>query len=167
MIELVMKFSLPFARRIAWGRTLRPMLERLAFACHLALLVGACGLTGLGLIFAVFMDEVRPLCVGLAGGALSRILHQHGYRVWNFRRWEESFEPSDGGQSLVLDPARAERARELSRLLQELATLEENEASRDVWAVQDLRHRVGAMLERDPALREDLAGELAKHPEIG
>lgn len=142
------------------------MFERLAFACHLTLLVGACGLTGLGLIFAVFMDEVRPLCVGLAGGALSRILHQHGYRAWNFRRWEESFEPSDGGQTLVLEPERAERAKELSRLLVELATIDESKTGRDVWAVQELRQQAGALLKRDPALREDLADELAKHPEI-
>ena len=143
------------------------MLERLAFACHLALLVGACGLVGLGMIFAIFMDEVRPLCVGLAGGALSRILQQHGYRSWNFRRWEDSLEPSDSAQSLVLDPARAERANELSRLLRELAAIRENGARADVWEVQELRHRVGLLLKADPALREDFAGELAEHPEIG
>lgn len=143
------------------------MFERLAFACHLALLVGACGLTGLGLIFAVFMDEVRPLCMGLAGGALSRILHQHGYRVWNFRRWEESLEASDGGQPFSLDPAQAQRASELSHVLRELAAIKENEGSRDVWAVQELRHRAGVLLKSDPALREDFASELAKHPELG
>jgi hypothetical protein len=143
------------------------MLERLAFACHLALLVAACGLIGLGLIFAVFMDEVRPLCVGLAGSALSRILHQHGYRVWNFRRWEESFEPSDGRQSLVLDPARADRAHELARLLHELGALRENGGRPDVWEVQALRQRAAVLLNDDPVLREDFAGELAKHPEIG
>jgi hypothetical protein len=143
------------------------MFERLAFAFHLALLVAACGLTGLGLIFAVFMEEVRPLCVGLAGGALSRILHQHGYKVWNFRRWEESLEPSDRGQVLVLDPARAERANELARVLQALARIEAGETPRDVWEVQALRHRAGVLLQRDPALREDFAGELANYPEIG
>jgi hypothetical protein len=162
-----MKLSLPFPRRAVFGKTLRPMLERLAFACHLALFVGACGLTGLGLIFALFMDEVRPLCVGLAGGALSRILHQHGYRVWNFRRWEESLEPSDGRQSLALDPERTARANELSRLLGELSELKESVGGRDVWAVQDLRRRAAALLRDDAALREDFAGELAKHPEIG
>ena len=142
------------------------MLERMAFACHLALLVAACGLTGLGLIFAVFMDEVRPLCVGLAGGALSRILHQHGYRAWNFRRWEESFEPSDGAATLVSDPARAQHARELLKVLDELAALREDSAGCDVWAVQDLRNRAAALLNRDPSLREDFANRLARHPEI-
>jgi len=52
-------------------------------------------------------------------------------------------------------------------VLHELAAIQENETSRDVWAVQDLRHRAGALLESDPVLREELAGELAKHPEIG
>lgn len=143
------------------------MLERSAFALHLALLVGACGLTGLGLIFAVFMGEVRPLCVGLAGGALSRIIHQHGYRAWHFRRWEESLERSNGGHLLAGDPARLERANELAQLLHELALLEENQGARDVWARQDLRHRVGALLKLDPALRADFATEIEQHPDIG
>jgi hypothetical protein len=143
------------------------MLERLAFACHLALLVGACGLTGLGLIFAVFMGEVRPLCIGLAGGALSRLVHQHGYRVWNFRRWEESLQPVEFGRGFMVDEGRAERAQELERLLHSLEILNRAEAERDVWAIQGLRQKVGALLASDPRLREECAAELARHPDLG
>jgi hypothetical protein len=163
----VMKFPLSLPPRAALGKTLRPMLERFAFVCHLALLVGACGLIGLGLIFAFFMGEVRPLCVGLAGGALSRILYKQGYREWNFRRWEESFEPSDRDRALVFDSARAERSGELLHVLRDLAALEEDETHRDVWAIQELRQRVRSLLESEPALRREFAGELAKYPEIG
>jgi hypothetical protein len=162
-----MKLSVESLRRAAWGRSVRPMLERLAFACHLALLVGACSLTGLGLIFAVFMGEVRPLCIGLAGSALSRLVHQHGYRAWNFRRWEESLQPLEFGRGFLVDEGRAQRVRELERLLHELRALDESDADRDVWAVQDLRQKVSALLAKDPGLRKECAGELTRHPDLG
>jgi hypothetical protein len=64
------------------------------------------------------------------------------------------------------DPARVTRASELSRVLEELAALESN-STRDVWAVQELRHRAGDLLARDPELRGQFEGDLANHPEIG
>ena len=162
-----MKFPHSFSWRPAFTTDVRAIFERMAFVCYLGIVLGACGLVGLGLIFAVLLGEARPLCVGLAGGALARLLHEHGYRVWHFRKWEESFQPSDHGQAFMMDPVRAERVREMERLLGQLAALEENRGQRDLWAVQDLRHRATALLVRDPVLRKEFAAELTRYPEIG
>jgi len=159
----VIKLPLFSTRLAAWGREVRPILERMAFAFYLATFVGACALVGLGLIFAFVFGEVRPLCVGLAGGAFARLLQQHGYRVWHFARWEDSFEPSDASAGFGLHPEQAERLRELEDLL---GSLETEDETRSVWAVQELRHRASALLAAEPELREICAERLARHPEL-
>jgi hypothetical protein len=143
------------------------VLERIAFVFYLATVVGAFGLTGLGLIFMLVLDEARPLCAGLAGGALARLLHDHGYRAWHFRRWEDCFEPSDRRLAFELDTVHEARARELDRLLGELAAATESTERRDVWEVQGLRHEVNALLASDPGLRHEFASELERHPDVG
>jgi hypothetical protein len=160
-------FKLPAfsVHRSAWARDARPVLERLAFAVYLFTFVGACGLIGLGLIFALMLEEVRPLCVGLAGGAFARLLQQHGYRVWHFARWEDSFEPSDAQADFGRDPVRSARLRELESVLRELE--DGTTGDREVWEVQALRHRANALLAREPELRDVCASQLARHPELG
>jgi hypothetical protein len=157
-------FKLPVfsIKPTAWARAARPILERLAFAVYLLAAISACGLIALGLIFALFMAEVRPLCLGLAGGAFVRLFQQHGYRQWHFAQWEDSFEPSDAPDGFLGESARSDRAAQLERLLHELEA-----GGRDVWAVQDLRHQIKALLAAEPALRESYAQELAGHPELG
>jgi len=137
------------------------MLERFAFAIYLVTIAGSCGLIGLGLLFALLLEEVRPLCVGLAGGALVQVLRQHGYRVWHFAQWEDSFEPSDARSDFGEDAVPVGRVGEFVEILRAL------EAGGDVWAVQELRHQARALLAAEPGLRERYAEELAEHPELG
>ncbi|MGB8170280.1 MAG: hypothetical protein WCF18_22450 [Chthoniobacteraceae bacterium] len=146
----------------------RGVLERVAFLCYLALLIGSCGLVGLGLIFALHLREPRPVLYGLAGVIVVAVLREHGYRHWHFRDWEESFEPVDAG-GVVLDAAGLERVEEFERLLRELTAIEEGDAAqqRDIWAVQELRSQAKALLAQDPSLRETCAAALGRHPDVG
>jgi hypothetical protein len=147
----------------------RAMLERLAFGFYLALIVGSCGLTGLGLIFGLVHGEVRPVCLGVAGLLLFAVIRPIGYRHLHFRDWEESFEPADGGNVLALSPEQQARGRELDELLRELDALERKRAAGepDVWAVNQARRAAAGLLAADPALREVFAAELADRPELG
>lgn len=156
------KLHLIAQHRAEWARTARPILERLAFALYLAAFAGACGLIGLGLIFALLLGEVRPLCVGLAGGAFARLLQQHGYRAWHFAKWEDSLEPSDAHADFGRDPIPSDHLDKFHTLLTEL----ESEEQRDIWSVQEIRHRLKALLTRHPELREACASELSRHPEL-
>ncbi len=154
-------------RQAAWIRDLRPILERTAFVIYLGIFVVSCGLIGLGMIFAFLLHEVRPLCVGLAGGALARILQQHGYRVWNFARWEDTFEPSDAAAEFGEDAGCSAFAEKFERVLRDLEASEGGGASREVWAVQALRNQAKELLTAEPALRDRFASRLAHHPELG
>lgn len=147
----------------------RSVLERIGFLCYLTLLVGSCGLVGLGLIFALLLHEPRPVLFGLAGVLVMAPLREYGYRHWHFRDWEESFTPSDRTQVMVLDATGQDRAEELERLLQKLTDLDQTRAGekRDVWTVQELRHQANALLAQNPELREICADALARHPEVG
>ncbi len=147
----------------------RSVLERIGFLCYLTLLVGSCGLVGLGLIFALLLHEPRPVLFGLAGVLVMALLRDYGYRHWHFRDWEDSFVPSDGAQVMVLDATGQDRAEELERLLRELTDLDQPDltGNRDVWTVQELRHQANTLLAQDPELREICADALARHPEVG
>lgn len=148
--------------------TARSMVERIGFLCYLLLFVGSCGVVGLGLIYLLHR-EPRPLLGGLAGLLIVTVVRDHGYRHWHFRQWEESCEPVDTTPAVILDETRLERVQELERVLQELGNLNSTDAAegRDIWIVQDLRHRANALLARDPTLREACAESLVKHPDVG
>lgn len=140
----------------------RAMLERLAFAAFLALLIGSVGLLSVGLLFGVAGGDYRAAAFGL-GGLLLFFLRPLGYKHLHFRECEESIELAELRAS-TLSPAQEGRALALAEALNALADLQERGA--DIWAVQQMRHKASAMLADEPALREVFARELADHPEL-
>jgi hypothetical protein len=146
----------------------RPVLERIAFIFYLGLCVCSCGLTGLGLIFAVALGDPQPLLFGCGGTVLSAILRDVGYRQWHFQRWEECCEPAGHHATTSAGAGNAEPAQELEQLLYELTRLDDRapREGRDVWRVQELRLRASALLSREPGLRARFARELERHPEL-
>lgn len=147
----------------------RPILERLAFVIYLALFVGSCGLTGLGLIFAVMLGNPQPLILGCGGTVLTALIRDVGYRQWHFGKWEASLDAVNQQLTAGTASGGSDNAAKLDRVLNELRELDTAPASegRDVWRVQRLRHQAKALLEREPALRHEFSRELARHPEIG
>jgi hypothetical protein len=146
----------------------RAILERLAFACFLALLIASMGLAGVGFIFGLHGGDARPALFGIAGLLLTLAVRPLGYKHLHFRKWEDSFEPVDGCGAFGPDPLLGERAQAFAEALANLETLQQQIAAgeADVWAVQQARHDVAAMLGAEPALREVFAAELASHPEL-
>jgi hypothetical protein len=146
----------------------RAILERLAYACFVALFVTSLGLTGTGILASLHGGDLRLAIFGFAGLALSLALRPLGYRHLHFGKWEDSLEFVDGGRTFELDPLLSERVQAFAGMLDQLETLQQSIAAgdADVWEVQRLRHAAAAMLAAEPALREVFAAELAAHPEL-
>lgn len=149
------------------ANTPRAILERLALACFIALLIASMGLMGLGLVFGLPGGDARPAIFGVAGLLLALAVRPFGYKHLHFRKWADSFEPAGGG-IFDLDPGRGERAQAFAEALAQLEALQRQIAAgdADVWTVQRLRHEIAAMLAADPGLRELFESELAAHPEL-
>jgi hypothetical protein len=140
--------------------TVRPILERLAYACYMMLLVCSIGITWLGFVIGFETGDYTAMGVALGGLALSRWLHVHGHAHWHFQKWEDSLD-------VVGDPGVIPRSEPEEMLVSELATLfERMEAEDDVWVRSELRREIAAKLMAAPRLREDFSDELARHPEI-
>lgn len=140
--------------------TTRPILERLAYVCYLALLVSSIGITWLGWMVGVETGDYRAMCIALGGLALSRWLHVHGYAHWHFRECEDSFEVA-GAPGIMPRSEHEERlAAEIEALFARL------EAEEDVWTRGELRREIADRLSTAPGLREEFAENLAAHPEL-
>lgn len=148
--------------------TPRAMLERLAFACFLALLIASLALTGVGVVSVLHGGDAKPALLGLAGLALVFAVRPLGYKHLHFGKWQDSFELVELAHSIDHNPELGERAQAFAATLAELEALQARVATgeADVWTVQRLRHDAAAMLAAEPALREVFAAELAAHPEL-
>lgn len=134
--------------------TLRPILERLAYATYMMLLIGSlCGV----LVSVMMLPQTGQfdlLLLALGVGAVARWLHLHGQAHWHFRTWAASLDAAGSG---VLSG---------SEQAEFLALLVEFESEPEMWRRQELRRALGEKLARDPALREEFATQLAAHPEL-
>jgi hypothetical protein len=138
----------------------RPILERLAYACYLVVLVFSIGVTVLGWIVGLETGNYSAMCLALGGLAVSRWLHVQGHAHWHFQECEDSFDVP-GAPGLMPRPDHEEaRAEEMTALLTRL------EAETDVWARGELRREIIARLDASPTLREEFAVELAAHPDL-
>ena len=134
--------------------TLRPILERLAYATYLMLLLSSL----CGVLVSVMMlsqtGQVDLLLLTLGVAAAARWLYLHGQAHWHFATWEASL---DGAGSGVFSG---------SEQAEFLALLAQFEAEPGVWRRQELRRALGEKLARDPDLRGDFAAQLAAHPDL-
>jgi len=138
----------------------RPILERLAYAIYLLLLVGSIGVTGLGWIIGCATGDFRALWLACGGLALSRWLHVHGHAHWHFRECEDSFDVPGSPGFLPRSDVEEARAADFGALLAQF------ESEADVWRRGELRREIAARLARAPTLREEFATVLAEHPEL-
>ena len=138
----------------------RPILERLAYVCYLALLVGSIGITWLGWMIGFETGNYTAMCIAMIGLVVSRWLHVHGYAHWHFQECEDSFDvPGEPG--LMPRPEGEEKlATELAALFARM------EAEEDVWERGELRRQIATKLAAAPSLRDDFAEALAEHPEL-
>lgn len=137
------------------------MLERLAYAFYLGLLIFSFGLAWTGAFNGVATGDFTLVALGSVGLVGTRFLHVHGYSHWHFQQWADSLDRfgacSSPGRQSEGEAARARRTR---------ALLERIEAEPDVWKRGELRREVGQLLEQSPTLREEVADLLAGHPEL-
>ncbi len=134
--------------------TLRPILERVAYAFYLLLLIGAlCGAVVSVMLFPQTGQlDLLLLTLGLA--IVARWLYTHGQEHWHFRLWAASLDGATSAASTSRGHA------EFAALLAQF------DAELEVWRRMELRRELGAWLAREPALRRDFAAELAAHPEL-
>jgi hypothetical protein len=136
---------------------LRLILERLAYACYLVLLVGSIGFTWVGALTGLESGDYTAICLPLGGLALTRWLHLHGHAHWHFDDCREALDRLG-----AVGAARSEHeealAVEIAALLARLG------AEEDVWVRGRLRREIAAKLTAAPALRENFAQALAAHP---
>jgi len=134
--------------------TLRPILERMAYALYLVLLIGSlCGVMVSVMIFPQTGQlDLVLLTLGLA--VVARWLHAHGREHWHFRFWQASLDAAGSGR--VSSCGQAEF----------LALLVEFESEPEMWRRQELRRALGEKLAHDPELRSEFATQLAAYPEL-
>jgi hypothetical protein len=138
---------------------LRLILERLAYACYLVLLVGSIGFTWVGALTGLETGDYTAMCLPLGGLALTRWLHLHGHAHWHFNDSREALDRLG-----AVGAARSEHeealAAEIAALLARLATEE------DVWVRGTLRREIATKLATAPGLRSVFSETLDRHPEI-
>lgn len=134
--------------------TLRPILERLAYATYMMMLIGSlCGVL-VSVIMLSQTGRLDLLLLTLGMGAVARWLHLHGQAHWHFRTWAASLDAAGSG---VLSG---------SEQAEFLALLVQFEAEPELWRRQELRRALGEKLARKPALRGEFAALLAAHPDL-
>lgn len=138
---------------------LRLILERLAYACYLMLLVGSIGFIWVGALTGLESGDYTAVCLPLGGLALTRWLHLHGHAHWHFDACREALDRLG-----FIGAARSEREELLSEEIAGLFT--RLEAEDDVWKRGELRKAISAKLALAPVLRNDFAEALAAHPEV-
>ena len=138
---------------------LRLILERVAYACYLALLVGSIGFIWVGALTGLESGDYTAVWLPLGGLALTRWLHLHGHAHWHFDACREALDRLG-----FIGAARSEREELLSEEIAGLFT--RLEAEDDVWKRGELRRAISARLASAPVLRNDFAEALAAHPEL-
>jgi hypothetical protein len=136
---------------------LRLILERLAYACYLVLLVGSIGFIWVGALIGLETGDYTAMCLPLGGLAFTRWLHLHGHAHWHFDDCREALDRL-GAVGAEHSEREEALAAEIAALLARLET-EEN-----VWVRGTLRREIAAKLAAAPALREEFAETLASHP---
>ena len=143
--------------------TIRPMLERFAYLCYMALLICSLGITWVGWMIGLESGDFRTMLLALSGLAVSRWLHVHGHAHWHFRECAESLDAID----LDGNPGPMSRSEQEERLSAEISVLFTHlESEDDVWVRGGLRREIGAKLALAPSLRAEFADSLARHPEM-
>jgi hypothetical protein len=140
--------------------TLRPILERLAYAVYLLLLVGSISAIWLGWLHGIATGEFRASIAGLGALALTRWLHVQGFAHWHFRECTDSLDALGAGEWTPLT------AQEKARAVQIAALLDRLEKEEGVWPRAELRREITAHLHAAPTLRTEFAAALAAHPEL-
>jgi hypothetical protein len=140
--------------------TLRPILERLAYAGYLATLVGSITGTWLGWLTGLSTGDFAPLLAALCGLALARWLHVQGHAHWHFQECSASLDKIGTEEGRASPRPEKTPGAEVAELFAQL------EVEDDVWARGALRREIEAKLAAAPALREEFAEALAEHPEI-
>lgn len=139
---------------------LRPMFERLAYFCHLALLVGCIGATWLGAITGLATGNFGPMLAAVGGLGVSGWLHAFGNAHWHFRECEASLAIRDAAGLWPRSDEESACAAELTTLFMSL------EHEPDVWRRGELRREISRRLQAAPTLRDEFTTELARRPDI-
>lgn len=140
--------------------TLRPILERLAYALYLALLVGSIAAIWAGGLHGIGTGDFQPTIAGLGALALTRWLHVHGFAHWHFRACNASLDALGTGEWTRLT------AQDRTRAVQVAALLDRLEKEESVWPRAELRREITAHLNAAPVLRTEFAATLAAYPEL-
>ena len=139
--------------------TTRP-LERLAYACYMALLISSIPGAWLGLLIGFQSGDFRGAILAVVGLGLSRCLHVVGHARWHFRECDESL-------TFASHPGASPGAGMGSEAADEVAELiEKFEAEPDIWERADLRRKITARLSARPQLRETFRDSLSSHPDL-
>ena len=136
----------------------RPFLERMAYVLYMGLLVFSIGGFWLGGMAGCITGNYKVMIYAMAGLCITRLLHVYGHAHWHFREIQAAIDSArEAGEW-----PRSEAEEKLLGEIDGLFTRMDEEP--DVWTRGELRREIATKLAATPALREEFAERIARHP---